>query len=134
MGQSLDGALVSSDAVLDAYTRLLTRSESMLESALAADWEALVDQETEYVQQVERLSTLDAGVSLDGEEQRHKAELLERILANDLEIRRHLIQRRDELGELIGVSRRQRDLQRTYGAGARPGVIDAGSRFGADSS
>ncbi|WP_275287429.1 flagellar protein FliT [Halomonas elongata] len=134
MGQSLDGAPVSGDAVLDAYTRLLTRSESMLESALAADWEALVDQETEYVQQVERLSTLDAGVSLDGEEQRHKAELLERILENDLEIRRHLIQRRDELGELIGVSRRQRDLQRTYGAGARPGVIDAGSRFGADSS
>lgn len=134
MGQSLDGAPVSSDAVLDAYTRLLTRSESMLEAALAADWEALVDQETEYVQQVERLPTLDAGTSLDGEAQRHKAELLERILENDLEIRRHLIQRRDELGELIGVSRRQRDLQRTYGAGARPGVIDAGSRFGAGSS
>ncbi|MDN3524863.1 flagellar protein FliT [Halomonas sabkhae] len=134
MSQFLDEAPASSAAVLDVYTSLLTRSESMLEAALAADWENLVAQETEYVQEVERLPTLDANVVLDEEARRHKAELLERILENDMEIRRHLIQRRDELGELIGVSRRKRDLQRTYGGGARPGVIDAGSRFGTDSS
>ncbi|OBX35423.1 flagellar protein FliT [Halomonas elongata] len=132
MGQFLGDTSALGEAVLDGYTRLLVRSEHMLEAALAADWETLVAQEADYVQQVERLSTLDAEASLDREARQRKAELLEDILENDLEIRRHLIQRRDELGELIGVSQRQRDLQRAYGAGTS--VIDAGSRFGAGSS
>ncbi|MFG6176452.1 flagellar protein FliT [Halomonas sp. THAF12] len=119
----------SQEAVIAGYQALLARSERMLALAREADWSALVDQEADYVQQVERIAELDARHALEREAQNRKAELLERILENDLEVRRHLMQRRDELGELIGTSRRQRDLQRAYGnAGAQ--VFKAASRFG----
>ncbi|RTR04422.1 flagellar protein FliT [Halomonas nitroreducens] len=115
----------SQEEVIAIYEALLARSEQMLASARVADWAALVDQEADYVQRVERLSRLEAEPSLDRASQLRKADLLECILENDLEVRRHLIQRRDELGELIGTSRRQQSLQRAYGAG----VIAAEGRF-----
>lgn len=119
----------SQQEVIAVYEALLARSELMLASAREADWTSLVDQEADYVQRVERLSRLEVEPSLDRASQMRKADLLERILENDLEVRRHLIQRRDELGELIGTSRRQQSLQRAYGAGASSGVIAAEGRF-----
>ncbi|ATJ84640.1 flagellar protein FliT [Halomonas beimenensis] len=117
--------------IIAGYEALLAISEAMLAAARDADWPTLVEQETDYVRRVERLSRLDAEHPLDEHRQRRKAELLERILDNDLEVRQRLIRRRDELGELIGTSRRQRDLQRAYGSGR---VLAAEARFGQGSS
>lgn len=117
-------------ALIAAYEALLSRSSRMLDSARAADWEALVDQETEYVVQVEDLGRLDAELPLDDEGGERKAELLERILDQDLEIRQRLIERRDELDRLIGSSRKQLALSRTYGPQqAASETIDAEWRF-----
>lgn len=107
----------SAVAVIDGYQYLLECSERMLFLAREADWPALLDLEASYVQQVEHVSELDAQHSLAEAGQRRKAMLLERILENDREIRQCLAHRRDELGELIGTSQRQRDLQRAYGSG-----------------
>lgn len=116
--------------LIAAYEALLSRSSRMLDSARAADWETLVDQETEYVVQVERLGRLDAELPLDDERVARKAELLERILDQDLEIRQRLIERRDELDRLIGSSRQQLALSRTYGPQqAASETIDAEWRF-----
>ncbi|MCH4562973.1 flagellar protein FliT [Halomonas sp. EGI 63088] len=111
--------------LLGAYEALLDRSSRMLDSARDADWEALVDLETQYVVQVEHISRLDAELPLDDEGGERKAELLERILEQDLEIRQRLVARRDELDRLIGSGRRQLALSRTYG----PQTIDAEQRF-----
>lgn len=116
--------------LIAAYEALLSRSSRMLDSARAADWETLVDQETEYVVQVEHLGRLDAELPLDDERVARKAELLERILDQDLEIRQRLIERRDELDRLIGSSRQQLALSRTYGPQqAASETIDAEWRF-----
>lgn len=110
-----DGEPASQQAIVEGYEALLTCTRLMLESAREADWPALITQEGDYVIQVERLARLDAQLELDTDNRHRKAQLLEQILENDLEIRKRLIERRDELGKLIGTTQRQRDLRRTYG-------------------
>lgn len=103
------------EAVIAGYRRLRDLVAEMRGLADAADWESLIAQQQAYLEQAERLRALDAAWPLTGEAAARKAELLETILANDLVIRERLMARREELGQLIERSRRQRDLQRTYG-------------------
>lgn len=112
-----DGAPISQQAVVEGYEALLSRTRLMLASVHEANWSALVDQEGDYVVEVERLARLDAELHLDADNQVHKAQLLEQILENDLEIRERLIERRDELGKLISATQRQRSLRHAYGVG-----------------
>ncbi len=100
--------------LLASYETLLSRVEYMHELANAEQWAELIDQRTSYVVLVEQLRELDTNVALDEAAQQRKVELLERILEHDVEIRRRLVSRRDELGKLIEVSQRQRDLHRAY--------------------
>lgn len=122
---------ISQQALLASYETLLSRVEHMHELANAEQWAELIDQRTSYVVLVEQLRELDATVVLDVPAQQRKAELLESILEHDVDIRRRLLARRDELGKLIGVTQRQRDLHRAYapqqGAAASYAADDAGS-------
>ncbi|WGI25549.1 flagellar protein FliT [Halomonas alkaliantarctica] len=102
------------ESLLNSYEALLSRVEHMHELANAEQWAELIDQRTSYVVLVEQLRELDTTVSLDSAALKRKAELLERILEHDVDIRRRLLLRRDELGKLIEVSQRQRDLHRAY--------------------
>lgn len=101
--------------VIAGYEQLQTHVAGMRELAQAADWAALIAQQQRYLALVDRLKALDADVMLDGGAAARKAELLAVVLADDRAIREHLVARRDELGQLIGASRRQRDLNRSYG-------------------
>lgn len=105
---------VTQQSLLDAYAVLLDSAAQMHELAKAEEWAALIEQRTHYVMLVEKLRQLDGALTLDERAQRRKAELLEAILEHDVEIRRQLVARRDELGKLIGVSQRQRSLHRAY--------------------
>ncbi len=108
--------------LLASYEALLNRVEHMHELANAEQWAELIDQRTNYVLLVEQLRELDTTVSLDDAALQRKAELLERILEHDVDIRRRLVSRRDELGKLIEVSQRQRDLHRAYAPQQGAGV------------
>ncbi|MDI5922828.1 flagellar protein FliT [Halomonas sp. LR5S13] len=107
----------SQQALVEEYEALLSRTRLMLDSARDADWPALVDQESTYIMQVKQVAKLDAERHLDANQRARKAEILEQILENDLEIRERLIERRDELGKLISASQRQRNLRHAYGVG-----------------
>ncbi|RUR29176.1 flagellar protein FliT [Vreelandella nanhaiensis] len=114
MAASVNAHNATQDALLDAYEGLLVHVSQMHELASTEQWEELIEQRTHYVMLVERLHELDGGVILDESGRQRKAKLLEDILGYDVEIRRRLVTRRDELGKLIGVSLRQRDLHRAY--------------------
>ncbi|CAH1042569.1 flagellar protein FliT [Halomonas sp. TD01] len=101
-------------ALIDAYAKLLTCVTQMHELANAEQWAELIEQRTHYVMSVEALRKRDSETVLDDDARKRKAELLESILEHDVEIRRRLVARRDELGKLIGVSQRQRSLHRAY--------------------
>ncbi|MCD6005593.1 MULTISPECIES: flagellar protein FliT [Halomonadaceae] len=101
-------------ALIDAYAKLLTCVTKMHELAHAEQWAELIEQRTHYVMSVEALRQRDEETVLDDDGRKRKTELLESILEHDVEIRRRLVARRDELGKLIGVSQRQRSLHRAY--------------------
>tara|TARA_R100001143_G_C3343753_1_gene125641 strand:+ start:906 stop:1310 length:405 start_codon:yes stop_codon:yes gene_type:complete len=106
---------LSAEQVLLAYEALVARSGRMLDCVRRQDWEALVEEEAHYLVDVEQLSSREQETVLDPAQSARKAHLLERILERDLEIRRCLLARRDELAGLIGTSKRTRDLRRSYG-------------------
>ncbi|GGX80140.1 hypothetical protein GCM10007160_04530 [Litchfieldella qijiaojingensis] len=105
---------MTQEQVLAAYETLRECSNRMLEWARLEDWDSLVNEESRYIIEVERLSKLEPSLAMDVAQQERKAELLEQILEQDMEIRRRLVERRDALSELIGVSQRKRDLNRAY--------------------
>ncbi|WP_245791932.1 flagellar protein FliT [Modicisalibacter ilicicola] len=95
---------------------MLKRSARMLNSAREGEWAHLVHEESTYVIEVEDLRQLEIHCELDADAMRRKADLLERILEQDTETRQRLENRRNELSELMGNSRRRRELSRTYQA------------------
>jgi len=123
---------LSAVQVLRAYEDLLTRSTYMLDCVQRHDWGALVEEEARYVLEVEELSRTERDTTLDAVQRDRKAALLEQILDQDMEIRRRLMARREELQELIGASKRKRDLTRSYGP-QEAAAMDPGARFDEDS-
>ncbi|ARB46722.1 flagellar protein FliT [Alloalcanivorax xenomutans] len=119
------------EGVLVSYETLLARSTRMLACVRQKDWDALVDEQSRYVLEVDRLSRIERDLSFNVEEQERKAALLERILEQDLEVRRCLMARRDELDQLLGTSRRRQDLHRTYQSHSAQ-VVDGRARFHRD--
>lgn len=110
------------------YERLLSRSTQMLGLAREGDWARLVEEESAYVVAVESLKQCEASGMLDEPSKARKAELLEQILAQDVETRRRLEARREELSELIGSNRRQFNANRAYRAGSTAIPIGQGRK------
>lgn len=121
--------MTTSRALLEGYTQLRQQVAIMLELARAGEWDALIERQSGYLQLADRLRQLDKEAELDHDGVQRKADLLEAILADDLAIREQLMARRSELGQLMGASRRQRDLHRSYGKQAAS-VVDAPDKFG----
>lgn len=107
--------VLSAERLLASYASLLARSSRMLACMHERDWFSLVEEQSCYVIEVDSLAKAEGSLRLSNEECERKAELLERILEQDMEIRRGLLERREELQKLIGVSQRKRDLARSYG-------------------
>lgn len=101
--------------VVAGYEALLQQTQRMLEASSHQEWDTLIAYEANYVSQTERLKELDEAVLLTGARRKRKAELIEQIMVNNRRVRDRLMARRDELGELLDTSRRQRDLSRAYG-------------------
>jgi len=122
-------AMSTARAVLDGYSQLRRQVAIMLELARAGEWDTLIERQSGYLQLADRLRQLDKEAELNQAEVQLKADLLEAILADDLAIREQLLARRSELGQLMGASRRQRDLHRSYGKQA-VSVVEASDKFG----
>ena len=122
-------AMSTARAVLDGYSQLRRQVALMLELARAGEWDALIERQSGYLQLADRLRQLDKEAELNQAEVQLKADLLEAIRADDLAIREQLLARRSELGQLMGASRRQRDLHRSYGKQA-VSVVEASDKFG----
>lgn len=119
----------SPQGVIAAYEAMLQQTQCMLEAAHRQEWETLITHQTEYLLQTDRLQQLDEAIPLTETLRQRKADLIERILDNNLHLRNHLMARREELSELIDTSRQQRNISRAYGvpAGGHPPRIDSHS-------
>ncbi|MDT8398939.1 MAG: flagellar protein FliT [Pseudomonadales bacterium] len=98
--------IVSPEEFIACYESLLERSARMIKLARAGDWPVLIEEESQYIVESERLGRLETDAELSEGMQVRKATLLEGIFENDLEIRQCLVARRDELNKLLKAQRK----------------------------
>ena len=105
--------------MMDTYEAIAAASGRMLAAARAGDWDGLLAAEGECTALISRLQeqSADPEATLLGTgQQRRKAEILRRVLADDAEIRDRLHPWMRRLEELIGGARQGRRMQQGYGA------------------
>ena len=114
-----------------AYEALAQCSALMLKAAREADWESLIELQSDYLGLVERLQQSDDSDDMLGQSERErKAQLLKELLEQDHEIRERLVERREQLSQMIVGSRQQQTLSRTYSFyQGTSEVIEAAQRF-----
>lgn len=113
--------MASQTNVIESYRQLLAQSQRMLEFARQGDWSSLVLERSRYLVGLETVTQCERRLGIAGGDRMRRACLLEEILGLESEIRSCLLARREELGRLIEVSRRQIQLSRAYGPSGMPG-------------
>lgn len=110
---------------IDVYKEMSALSAKMVAAAQANDWEHLVALEESVALLRDTLMAEDDNANLAPEERVRKAELIQRILDDDAEVRCHTEPWMEHVRQFLGNSARRRDVQRAYAAGA--GETAAGS-------
>lgn len=108
---------MNSIQLLEAMSALSAR---MVESARANDWDQLVEQEAGLAalrrQLVEQEALGEPADRLSPDEQLHKAGLIERILADDTEIRSHADPWLDSARRMLSSDTKGRAMKAAYGS------------------
>jgi flagellar protein FliT len=103
---------------IEIYQEMSTLSARMVEAARSQDWESLVILETSVSTLRNTLMADDDNANLAPDERGLKAELIQRILDNDAEVRCHTEPWMEHVRKYLGDSSRRRDVQKAYAAGA----------------
>lgn len=101
---------------IELYQQMSALSAGMVEAAQAQDWERLVELERAVSALRDKLMAEDGG-DLSESDRLAKAALIQRILDDDAEIRRHTEPWMEHVRKFLGDSTRQRQVAKAYGAG-----------------
>lgn len=96
------------------YEEMRALSARMVDAARAQNWEALVLLEQAVAQLRDTLADDDSS-ALSDEERETKAQLIQRILEDDAEVRRHTEPRMEEVRRFLGGASKKRQVERAYG-------------------
>ena len=104
-------------AQIEIYEQMSALSTRMVDAARANDWDLLIDLERAVASLREALlKEPDAGKTAPHEVSR-KRELIQRILRDDAEVRRHTEPWMEHVRHYLSGGNRKRQLDRAYGAG-----------------
>ncbi|HTJ97467.1 MAG TPA: flagellar protein FliT [Rhodocyclaceae bacterium] len=104
---------------IDLYEEMTALSARMVDAARRNDWDNLIELERSVSQLRVRLSNEDDdNANLDTRERERKAALIQRILADDAEIRRHTEPWMEQVRQFLGGTRKKRQVEQAYGARA----------------
>lgn len=101
--------------VMHCYAQIVPITGHMLALARAGDWDAMAALHEEFQSCVERLKAIQPVHVLDPSQLAQKQLLLERILADDAEIRDLATPQFARLSALMDSLRRQQNLNQAYG-------------------
>jgi flagellar protein FliT len=102
---------------IDAYKEMSALSARMVEAARLQDWEALVSLEQAVAALRDTLmADDDPNAPLSGDERTLKAAIIQRILDDDAEIRRHTEPWMEQVRQFLGGNARRQQVERAYGA------------------
>ena len=101
---------------IELYEEMTVLSARMVEAARRNDWDSLIELERSVSELRLRLAGEDDNGRLDLIERERKAALIQRILADDAEIRRHTEPWMEQVRQFLGGARKKRQVDQTYGA------------------
>jgi flagellar protein FliT len=100
---------------IELYEEMTSLSARMVEAARRNDWDDLIELERSVGSLRLRIAD-DENNRLDRSERERKAALIQRILADDAEIRRHTEPWMEQVRQFLGGARKKRQVDLTYGA------------------
>ena len=103
---------------IQLYEEMSLLSSRMVEAARASDWDNLIELEQGVTSLRNALMATPADGSAPGTDLDRKRSLIQRILEDDAEIRRHTEPWMEHVRQFLGDNARRRDVQKAYAAGA----------------
>lgn len=110
---------------LAIYQQMSTLSAEMVEAARNGDWDRLIHLEKTVAGLRDTLMAQDAAGIRDASaapEQEQKSRLIQRILEDDAEIRRHTEPWMEKVRQFLGGNAKRRQVEMAYGSGRPPGA------------
>lgn len=102
---------------IDIYEDMSALSARMVTAARAQNWEQLVELESAVARLRNSLRGKDDNSTLDVDEAERKRSLIQSILDNDAEIRRHTEPWMEHVRQFLGTQASRKRVERAYGAG-----------------
>lgn len=106
---------MSSPQVIANYELLAYMHGQMRVAAVRGEWDQLINIEQQSSQLLVTMKLLDASVKLDAVAHQRKLQLIEKILADDAEIRKHAHAWMDQLQFTMHSNRQELRLRLAYG-------------------
>lgn len=101
---------------IDLYQEMSRASAAMVAAAREGDWERLIDLEQGVARLRDTLMSMPEDTAIARADLLQKRQLIERILDDDAEIRRHTEPWMEHVRHLLGDNQRLRELHRNYAA------------------
>ena len=106
---------MNSQEVLSLYESVADITDKMLAAARKRDWEEMVVLESRVASHVEELKSGEIPAALTGEKRLRKVQIIQKILADDRQIRDITEPWMAELARLMNSSKTERKLTQAYG-------------------
>jgi flagellar protein FliT len=107
--------MMNEQEMIGLYENMATITDQMLEAARIGDWDRLTVLETRCADQVKILKTGESPVRLTGEMRERKVQIIQKILADDREIRNITEPWMAHLAKMINSTGTERKLNNAYG-------------------
>ena len=102
---------------IELYEDMSSLSTQMVEATRSQDWGRLVDLERQVAALRSTLAEEEDSGALSAAELERKRALIQHILDDDAEIRRHTEPWMEKLRQFLGDASRRRQVERAYGSG-----------------
>jgi flagellar protein FliT len=113
--------MLSMPARLDLYEEIRALSWRMVQTARINDWERLIELERRVSALRDTLMADTENAPLSRAENERKLDLIQEILANDAEIRRHTEPWMEHVRQFLGSQSRRRQVQQAYAVASELG-------------
>ena len=100
---------------ISLYQEMSALSSRMVEAARANDWETLIKLERSIAALRNSLLQEDDNSNQSASELKIKSQLIQRILADDAEVRRHTEPWMEQLRKFLGGDAKRREVEQAYG-------------------
>lgn len=103
---------------IELYEEMSVLSSRMVEAARANDWDNLIELERGVTRLRNALMATPEDANAENTDVARRRNLIQRILEDDAEVRRHTEPWMEHVRKYLGDHTRRRDVQKAYAAGA----------------